>query len=190
MSNLYETNSISQGIFFNLKHEHINCTILFLQHHQRYIKRIKWVEQKYLWWIYKINPHTHRIFLIHNMVIHKVVLFSVSIEWHIRWAVYLGRTEQGPNAKINCLFSHRRHIFGHFLVFPIIFKVAFFLPIFITRHLLCACWVSVLLLTSLNNNYFGTSIECYDLLIPTRTNVCIINFDRKQIQCKQRWSFY
>ena len=35
---------------------------------------------------------------------------------HQIWAVYLGRTEPGPNAKINCLFSHR-HLFGLFLVF-------------------------------------------------------------------------
>ena len=62
----------------------------------------------------------------------------------------------GPNAKINCLFSHR-HIFGLFLVFQSLFQLHFSLPTFIPRHLRFACWVSVCNWHSLNTNYYGTT---------------------------------
>ena len=86
----------------------------------------------------------------------KCLYSSQPIKIHIGWAAYLGRVDAGPNAKINCLFSHR-HIFGHFLVFQSFFKLHFSLPTFILRHLRFTCWVSVCYWHCLNTYYFRTN---------------------------------
>ena len=94
---------------------------------------------------------------------------------HSQWAAYLGRAEPGPNAKINCLFSHR-HIFGLFLIFQSSFQLHFSLPTFIPRHLRFACWVSVCIWHSLNTNYYGTTFGG----VPGS-----FNFDQIECMCSQ-----
>ena len=62
-------------------------------------------------------------------------LFTPQSKIHSRWAAYLGRAEPGPNAKINCLFSHR-HMFGHFLNFQSYIKLHFSLPTFSKKKII------------------------------------------------------
>ena len=70
----------------------------------------------------------------------------------------LGRAEPGPNAKINCLFSHR---LSHRALscLSIIFQMAFFLAHFYSSPLRFACLVSVCNWHSLNINYYETTFS-------------------------------
>ena len=82
----------------------------------------------------------------------------------------MGRAEPGPNAKINCRFSHR-HIFGHFLVFQSSFKLHFSLPNFIPAiYALHAGYLFETDTLSTPTISEAPSVECQDLLIPTRSN--------------------
>ena len=64
---------------------------------------------------------------------------------------------------------------GNFTYLLIIFQVEFFLTHFyFSSFTLCECWLSVCNRPSLNTNYTELSLlECYDLLILTRSNVCV-----------------
>ena len=90
----------------------------------------------------------------------------------------MGRTEPGPTAKINCLFSHC-HIFGPFLVFWSSFQVTFFLANFyassFTLCMLGICFVTDTLSTP--TILVPYSLECQDPLIPTRFNACVATID-------------
>ena len=108
---------------------------------------------------------------------------------HSRWAAYLGRAEPGPNAKINCLFSHC-HIFYIRALYglSIIFLVAFFLlPTFIPRHLSYVharyLFVTDTLLTPTITE--PPSVECQELLTPTRSNACVARIDLGPIRTQK-----
>ena len=60
-----------------------------------------------------------------------------------------------------------------FFSFDYLFKLHFSLPTFIPCHLLCAWWVSVCDWHSLNT----ISMECWDILVPTRSNACVARID-------------
>ena len=94
----------------------------------------------------------------------------MQLKVHIRWAVYLGRTEPGPNAKNNCLFS-RRLIFGSFLVFWSAFQP-------FTLFMLGICFVT----GTLNTNYFGTTFDGVPGSFDSDQIECICNQNRSRFK--------
>ena len=103
--------------------------------------------------------------------------FTYISKIHSRWAAYLGRAEPGPNAKINCLFSHR-NIFGHFLNFQS--SINCVLPCPLLFLAICALHAGYLFVTdTLSTPTIAKppSVECQDLLIPTRSYACVARID-------------
>ena len=97
-------------------------------------------------------------------------------------AAYLGRAEPGPYAKINCLLSHHQinipalsclSILSSFsnCIFPC--PLLFLLPIYALNagYLLVTDTLSTPTITE------PPSVECQDLLIPTRSNACVARID-------------
>ena len=90
---------------------------------------------------------------------------------------YLGKAEPGTNAMINCLFSHH-HIFRHFLVFNHLSICIFPYPLlFLAIYALHAGYLFVTDTLSTPTITESPSVECQDLLIPTRSNACVARID-------------